>query len=113
MKYDFNTVFDALLKLAEEHPDLSPEELLSRKAGEWDLDETLFSQISESNELLAAFDKKVEEMNENYANGKGREYFIDKELERITEGRSEQEKEAVSRAVQSVLGKDVQSNNNE
>ena len=110
MEYDFNTVLDALLKLAEEHPELSPDELIKMKAEEWNLDEKLQSEISESEEILTDFDEKVKEL---HAQGKGREYFIEKELSRITEGRSETEKKAVSEAIQSVLGQDVELENQE
>ena len=106
MDYEyFNTVLDALLQLAEEHPEMSPEELLSQKAGEWNLDEKLLSEISESGEILDCIDDKVKEL-ESSGN---RDSFINKELSRMTEGRSEKEKEAVSEAIQSVLGNEVES----
>lgn len=107
MDYEyFNTVLDALLQLAEEHPEMSPEELLSQKAGEWNLDEKLLSEISESGEILNSIDDKVKEYE---SSGNSRDSFINKELSRMTEGRSEKEKEAVSEAIQSVLGKVVES----
>lgn len=108
MEYDFNTVLDTLLKLAAEHPELSPEELLKMKAEEWGLDDELQSQIAESGEILTEFDEKVKELNDNSAQGRGRDYFINKELSRMTEGRTEKEKEALSEAIQIVLGKDVE-----
>ena len=107
MEYEyFNTVLDALLQLAEEHPEMSPEELLSQKAGEWNLDEKLMSEMLESCEILNSIDDKEKEL---MSSGSNRDSFIDKELSRLTEGRSEKEKEAVSEAIQCVLGKDVES----
>ena len=62
MEFGFSTVLDALLKLAEEHPELSLDELLSLKSGEWGLDESVLSLIAESEEILDEFDEKVQEI---------------------------------------------------
>ena len=105
MDYNFNTLFDALLKLAEEHPELSPDELLSLKTEEWELDANVLSQISESEEILNEFDEKVREMK---ASGQSRDYFVGKELTRITEGHSEEERDVLLNAIQIVINKDVE-----
>ena len=107
MEFGFITVLDALLKLAEEHPELSLDELLSLKSGEWGLDESVLSLIAESEEILGEFDEKVQEMKES---GKSRDYFVGKELARLTEGRSEEEKESILNAIRMVLNSDIELN---
>ena len=75
-----NQVFELFLKAAEEHPEMSAEELIAVNAEQWGIDAACREQISETLALLEKIDAKVQEQAALREEGKGRDYFIGKEI---------------------------------
>lgn len=108
MKTTMNQVFELFLKAAEEHPEMSAEELIAANAEQWGIDSACQKQISETFALLDRIDAKVQEQAALREQGKGRDYYIGKELAALTEGRSDEEASAIADAVRQAAGYDVE-----
>lgn len=108
METTMNQVFELFLKAAEEHPEWSAEELIAANAEPWGIDAVCKKQIMETFALLDRIDAKTQEQAALREQGKGRDYYIGKELSALTEGRSDAEASAIADAIRKAADYDVE-----
>ena len=96
----FRDVLDDLLKEMEQHPNLSVEELLKKRATELALSDADVNDIDLSNQLIDDFDKMSKEMGVARKQNVTRQQFVVEKLEQIIEKCPEEKQDILIQAVE-------------
>lgn len=102
----FRDVLDDMLKEMEQHPNLSVEELLKKKAAELALSDADVNDIELSNQLIDDFDKMSKEMGDARKQNVTRQQFVAEKLEQII-GKSPEEKQDILIQAVETAGKNM------
>lgn len=100
----YNEILASLLESVIANPEMDIDEVLLSKAKEFGLNATDLSEIQNTNSLLTRINSKLSDLDKARAVGKSREVFIAEEIERITEGKSNEDKQVILSAIQSATG---------
>lgn len=102
----FRDVLDDMLKEMEQHPNLSVEELLKKKAAELALSDADVNDIELSNQLIDDFDKMSKEMGDARKQNVTRQQFVAEKLEQII-GKGPEEKQDILIQAVETAGKNM------
>lgn len=99
MKQDFDNYLMSLLEEYENNPEQNIDELIEKKCREWDVTNEQFTLIKECNTLIDDFTEKAISLDKAKADGWSRKRWMLNEMDRITDGRSEEEKAQIASAI--------------
>lgn len=107
MEQNFETILDSLLESYEQNPEKDLNEIINEKCDEIGISEESRQLLKETNEMIDAIEEKTTSLAKAKKEGKTRGRWVLDELERITEGRTEEEKatliSAISEANENVI----------
>lgn len=95
----YNEIMAALLQAYEAHPDMGVEEIIAQVAQEMDTSEKSMESIKASSELLDKFQEKKTILEAAHEDGETTKKWILTETARMTESRTDEEKEALANAI--------------
>lgn len=105
MTYD--EIMSALLQTYEAHPEMDVEEIIAQVAREMGASEKSMESINASSELLDKFQDKKTALEAAHEDGETTKKWILTETVRMTEGRTDEEKEALANAIVETIGHGV------
>lgn len=115
MEHDFDSILASVLERYEANPEMDMEGFLECIMAEFNLSADDVEKIKDTHELIDMFMNKSIALEEAKKEGYSRKSWILKEFDRITEGRSEEEKAelatAISNVTESVLNNEITSEN--
>ena len=97
MTYD--EIMTALLQTYEAHPEMDVEEIIAQVAREKGASEKSMESIKASSELLDIFQEKKTSFEAAHEDGETTKKWISTETARMTEDRTDEEKEAFANAI--------------
>jgi hypothetical protein len=100
MEQNFETILDSLLESYEQNPEKDLNEIINEKCDEIGISEESRQLLKETNEMIDAIEEKTSSLakaKDEEKTTRGR-WVLD-ELERITEGRTEEEKATLISAI--------------
>lgn len=99
MEQNFETILDSLLESYEQNPEKDLNEIINEKCDEIGISEESRQLLKETNEMIDAIEEKTSSLAKAKDGGKTRQRWVLDELERITEGRTEEEKATLISAI--------------
>ena len=105
MAEDFEKILSSLLERYEADPGQDVDALVAEKCRELGLGEEAERLLRETNEYVDDFVEKAAELGEAKGRRESRRRWLALEIERVTDGRTEEEKAAVAEAVEQTGGK--------
>lgn len=99
MEQNFETILDSLLESYEQNPEKDLNEIINEKCDEIGISEESRQLLKETNEMIDAIEEKTSSLKKAKKEGKTRGRWVLDELERITEGRTEEEKTTLISAI--------------
>lgn len=99
MQETFTNILSSLLEDYEKNPEQDLELFLQTKFKEMGLSEDDAKLLDETNDYISAFADKAESLAKAREEGKTRGQWIAGEMERMTDGRSEEEKATLATAI--------------
>lgn len=99
MEETFDTILTSLLEAYENNLERDIDELIAAKCEEWNLTEEEMVLLKETNEVIDDFTEKAVALEQAKQDGKSRKRWILEEIDRITEGHSEEEKAQIVSAL--------------
>jgi hypothetical protein len=99
MEQNFESIFTSLLESYDNSPDKDIDSIINEKCNELGLSENGQALLKETNETIDAFTEKAISLAEAREEGETRKHWILNEMDKITEGRSEDEKAMVASAI--------------
>jgi len=97
MTYD--EIMTALLQAYETHPEMDVEEIIAQVAREMGTSETSLENIKASSAMLDKFQEKKKALEAAHEDGETTKKWILTETARMTEGRTDKEKENLTKAI--------------
>ena len=97
MTYD--KIMTDLLLAYEAHPEMDVEEIIEQVAREMDASEKTMESIKATSELLDKFEEKKKALEAAHEDGETTKKWILTETARMTEGRTDKEKENLTKAI--------------
>lgn len=95
----YQEILKSLLEAVAENPNSNIDELLTKKALEYGLSEKEIEELSSANSLIDKFESKNQELVEARKNGMTRESFLYGEINNLTDGKEDKEKEIILTAI--------------
>ena len=108
MENNFDSILTSLLESYENNPNKDIDAIISEKCNEMSLSEEGKALLKETNETIDAFTEKATSLAKAREEGETRKQWILNEMDKITEGRSEDEKAMVASAISSVNERIIQ-----
>lgn len=99
MEQTFENILTSLLEAYENNPAQDIDTLIEEKCKEWNLSEEQVALLKETNELIDSFNEQAKSLEKAKADGWSRKRWMLNELDRITDGRSEEEKSQIVSAI--------------
>ena len=99
MEQTFETILTSLLEAYENNPAQDIDVLIEEKCKEWNLPEEQVALLKETNALIDGFTENAASLETAKAEGKSRKRWMLEEIDRITDGRSEEEKAQIVSAI--------------
>lgn len=100
MEQNFETILDSLFESYEQNPEKDLNEIINEKCDEIGISEESRQLLKETNEMIDAIEEKTSSLAKAKDERKTtRERWVLDELERITEGRTEEEKATLISAI--------------
>ena len=99
MEQTFETILTSLLEAYENNPAQDIDALIEEKCKEWNLPEEQVVLLKETNALIDGFTENAASLEAAKVEGKSRKRWMLDEIDRITEGRSEEEKAQIASAI--------------
>lgn len=99
MEQNFETILDSLLESYEQNPEKDLNEIINEKCNEIGISEESRQLLKETNEMIDAIEEKTSSLEKAKKEGRTRQRWVLDELERITEGRTEEEKTTLISAI--------------
>ena len=95
----YKEILKSLLEAVAENPNSNIDELLTKKALEYGLSKKEIEELSSANSLIDKFESKNQELVEARKNGMTRESFLYGEINNLTDGKEDKEKEIILTAI--------------
>jgi hypothetical protein len=95
----YNEIMAALLQAYEAHPEMDVEEIIAQVAREIGANEKSMESIKASSELLDKYQEKKASLEAAHEDGETTKKWILTETARMTESRTDEEKEALTNAI--------------
>lgn len=108
MEQNFDTILTSLLESYDNSPNKDISTIINEKCNEMGLSEEGQALLKETNETIDAFTEKATSLAKAREEGKTRKHWILNEMDKITEGRSEDEKAMVASAISSINERTIQ-----
>ena len=99
MEQTFETILTSLLEAYETNPAQDIDALIEEKCKEWNLPEEQVVLLKETNALIDGFTENAASLEAAKAEGESRKRWMLDEIDRITDGRSEEEKAQIVSAI--------------
>lgn len=99
MEQTFENILTSLLEAYENNPAQDIDTLIEEKSKEWNLSEEQVALLKETNELIDSFNEQAKSLEKAKADGWSRKRWMLNEMDRITDGRSEEEKSQIVSAI--------------
>lgn len=99
MEHTFENILTSLLEAYENNPAQDIDTLIKEKCKEWSLPEDQINLLKETNGLIDSFNEHTNSLEKAKADGWSRKRWMLNEMERITEGCSEEEKAQIASAI--------------
>ncbi|MBR2507965.1 MAG: hypothetical protein IKB70_14045 [Bacilli bacterium] len=108
MEQNFDTILTSLLESYDNSPNKDISTIINEKCNEMGLSEEGQALLKETNETIDAFTEKATSLAKAREEGETRKHWILNEMDKITEGRSEDEKAMVASAISSINERTIQ-----
>ena len=108
MEKNFDSILTSLLESYDNNPNKDIDTIINEKCNEMSLSEKGKALLKETNETIDTFTEKVTSLAKAREEGVTRKHWILNEMDKITEGRSEDEKAMVASAISSVNERIIQ-----
>ena len=108
MEINFDSILTSLLESYDNNPNKDIDTIIDEKCNEMSLSEEGKALLKETNETIDAFTEKATSLAKAREEGETRKHWILNEIDKITEGRSEDEKAMVASAISSVNERIIQ-----
>ena len=108
MEQNFDTILTSLLESYDNSPNKDISTIINEKYKEMGLSEEGQALLKETNETIDAFTEKATSLAKAREEGETRKHWILTEMDKITEGRSEDEKAMVASAISSINERTIQ-----
>lgn len=108
MEQNFDTILTSLLESYDNAPNKDINTIINEKCNEMGLSEEGQALLKETNETIDAFTEKAASLAKAREEGETRKHWILNEMDKITEGRSEDEKAMVASAISSINERTIQ-----
>lgn len=108
MEQNFDTILTSLLESYDNSPNKDISTIINEKCNEMGLSEEGQALLKETNETIDAFTEKATSLAKARKEGETRKHWILNEMDKITEGRSEDEKAMVASAISSINERTIQ-----
>ena len=108
MEINFDSILTSLLESYDNNPNKDIDTIIDEKCNEMSLSEEGKALLKETNETIDAFTEKATSLAKAREEGETRKHWILNEMDKITEGRSEDEKAMVASAISSVNERIIQ-----
>lgn len=92
MEQTFENILTSLLEAYESNPAQDIDVLIEEKCQEWNLPEEQINLLKETNGLIDSFNEHANSLEKVKADGWSRRRWMSSEIDRITDGRSEEER---------------------
>ena len=99
MEQTFENILTSLLEAYENNPAQDIDTLIEEKSKEWNLSEEQVALLKETNDLIDCFNEQAKSLEKAKADGWSRKRWMLNEMDRITDGRSEEEKAQIASAI--------------
>lgn len=99
MEQTFENILTFLLEAYENNPEQDIDVLIEEKCQEWNLSEEQINLLKETNGLIDSFNEHANSLEKAKANGWSRKRWMLNEIDRITNGRSEEERAQIVSAI--------------
>lgn len=99
MEQTFENILTSLLEAYENNPAQDIDTLIEEKCKGWNLSEEQVALLKETNELIDSFNEQAKSLEKAKADGWSRKRWMLNEMDRITDGRSEEEKSQIVSAI--------------
>lgn len=99
MEQTFENILTSLLEAYENNPAQDIDTLIEEKCKGWNLSEEQVALLKETNELIDSFNEQAKSLEKAKADGWSRKRWMLNEMDRITDGRSEEEKAQIASAI--------------
>ena len=99
MEQTFENILTSLLEAYENNPAQDIDTLIEEKCKGWNLSEEQVALLKETNELIDSFNEQAKALEKAKADGWSRKRWMLNEMDRITDGRSEEEKSQIVSAI--------------
>lgn len=108
MEQTFENILTSLLEAYENNPAQDIDVLIEEKCKECDLPEEQINLLKEANGLVDSFNEQANSLEKSKANGWSRKRWMLNELDRITDGRPEEEKAQIVSAISDTTEKMIE-----
>ncbi len=108
MEQNFDTILTSLLESYDNSPNKDISTIINEKCNGMGLSEEGQALLKETNETIDAFTEKATSLAKAREEGETRKHWILNEMDKITEGRSEDEKAMVASAISSINERTIQ-----
>lgn len=99
MEQTFENILTSLLEAYENNPAQDIDTLIEEKCKEWGVAEEQIHLLKETNGLIDSFNEHANSLEKAKADGWSRKRWMLNEMDRITDGRSEEEKAQIASAI--------------
>ena len=99
MAKNFDEILTSMLEQLENNPDLNIDMLVKGECEKMGVSEESMALLSETNEYIDGFAEKMATLQKAKEEGKSRKQWMLEEMDRILEGRDEQEKAEIVSAI--------------
>lgn len=99
MEQTFEKILTSLLEAYENNPAQDIDALIDEKCKEWNLSEEQINLLKETNGLIDSFNEHANSLEKAKADGWSRKRWMLNEIDRIVDGRSEEEKAQIVSAI--------------
>lgn len=99
MEQTFENILTSLLEAYENSPEQDIDVLIENKCKEWSLPEDQINLLKETNGLIDSFNEYANSLGKAKADGWSLKRWMLTEMDRITDGRSEEEKAQIASAI--------------
>lgn len=99
MEQTFENILTSLLEAYENNPAQDIDTLIEEKCKGLNLSEEQVALLKETNELIDSFNEQAKSLEKAKADGWSRKRWMLNEMDRITDGRSEEEKSQIVSAI--------------
>lgn len=99
MEQTFENILTSLLEAYENNPAQDIDTLIEEKCKEWEVSENRINLLKETNGLIDSFNEHANSLEKAKTDGWSRKRWMLNEMDRITDGRSEEEKAQIASAI--------------